>query len=148
MADEAGAVGRGPGVLTQPHFEGGERTKGSEPGLGNDDANGGQMTESEPPSVDPAPAAQVADNDCRQAADDKDDHGDMEDEHRIGQQERQGRVIHGGVDEAALFMTVFRRRLKFNSRGRVMPMVPARAGVPKSNGPKPLEKMLDNPSIV
>lgn len=106
VADKAAAVGWRPGLLAQPHLQGGERADGAEPGLGGDDRDGGQVRQPEPQAIDPAPTAPVAEEDDHQAANHKESNGKMQHEHHIGKEEEGEWRIHGWWRMPAMRRTV------------------------------------------
>ena len=92
-------------ALAQPRLQRGERTRDAEPGFGHHHADRAQVREAEPPRVDPAPGAQVADQDQHQAADDEQHDRDVQHQHGVGQGQigavvqrcQQGRQASGRV---------------------------------------------------
>ena len=83
--DEAAAIRAGAGPHPQPHLQRRQRADGADPGLGDNDANGGQMRHAKPEAVHPAPAEPVARQHGHEAAHHEGDDRDVQREDGVGE---------------------------------------------------------------
>ena len=86
MLDKATAVCCSLSLPTQPHFKRGERTSDAKPCLCCDERDGAQVRKPEPQVVDPAPIAQIADDDEHEANDNECNNCGMQRERDIRKQ--------------------------------------------------------------
>ena len=70
-------------MRAQPHFEGSERTDGTQPGLRNDDRDSPKVREPEAEGVDPPPITKVANDDESKASNDERDNSEVQRKYRI-----------------------------------------------------------------
>ena len=87
VLDEAAAIRRLASANTQPHFERGERTNEAEPGLGDDDSYGRDMSDAKPSVVHPAPMLEIADDGKRQPCDDECSDANVYNQHGVREQQ-------------------------------------------------------------
>ena len=92
VLDEAAAIRRVAGARTQPHFQGGQRTREAEPGLGDDDSYSRHMSDAKPSVVHPIPALEIACDDDQQPYNDKRHDADVNHQHSVGEQQAKRRV--------------------------------------------------------